>query len=110
MNLPIVSRKEKKSAKRDKETYPPRIVLTISEIEDVPFRTSARRLQCHVTVTGIAEQRSVCQGFNLPILHRVKRGKVCNIIKLQKIYPMGAPTETINIIQAAVDPPGGPGK
>ena len=72
-----MSRKDKKYAKRDKEAYPPRIVLTISEMKHLLFRSSAKQL--HIKVTGIAEQSSVCQGFNLPILHRIKRGGVLHI-------------------------------
>jgi hypothetical protein len=70
-----MSRKDKKYARRDNEAYPPRIVLTISEMEHVLFRSSVKQLR--IKVTGIAEQSSVCQGFNLPILHRIKRGMFC---------------------------------
>jgi hypothetical protein len=112
-----MSRKDKKYAKRDKEAYPPRIVLTISEMKHVLFRSSATQLR--IKVTGIAEQSSVCQGFNLPLLHRIKRGMFyfirCRYYYLNYQTKLSY-AETMNI-QAAVDsrsadPPaaGGPGK
>ena len=107
-----MSRRDKKYAKRDNEAYPPRIVLTISEIKHLLFRSSVKQL--HIKVTGIAEQSSVCQGFNLPILHRIKKGRILHIgslIKLPKLSHWCTLTETDQSIslQAAVDLTG-PGK
>ena len=114
MNFPTMSRKDKKYARRDREFYPPRIVLTTSEIEQVPTRSSASPL--HVKVTGIADQSSVCQGFNLPILRRIKRGMVLHIIHFNRyilIIPVVHSEMDPSTVPSAVDstdPPGGPGK
>ena len=75
VNFPTVSRKDKKYARMDEKVYPPRIVLKISEAEQVLFRSSASQ-QLRVNVTGRDDQCSFCQGFSLPILNRVKRGMI----------------------------------
>ena len=75
-----MSRKDKKYARKDAEFYPPRIVLTTSEIEQVPFLPSARLSLLGIKVTGIADQSSICQGFNLPVFRRIQRGIILHVI------------------------------
>jgi hypothetical protein len=87
VNFPILSRKDKKHARRDNKDYQPWIVLTVtaSEIEQVPIRPSYWRL--YVKAMGEADQGSIGQGFYLPILRQRKRGMTSYASIQQAIYP-----------------------
>ena len=73
INFPTLSRKAKRS-RRNEGVYPPRIVITVSKIEKARWiRPVGQISQLHVNVKGIADQSSVCQGFDLL---RINQGKI----------------------------------
>ena len=74
VNFPVLSRNAKKHERRAEEIYPPRMVLTIYKTQQTSLIPTTSPIPLlHVNVRGIADQSSICQGFNLPTF---KRGMV----------------------------------